>query len=52
MEKKNIVKEKAFLFAIEIVGLYKVLAERKVKIENARSYRKQKNLEDRLKNMH
>ena len=29
MEKKNIVKEKSFLFAIEIVGLYKVLAERK-----------------------
>lgn len=29
MDKKNIVKEKSFLFAIEIVGLYKVLAERK-----------------------
>ena len=29
MEKKNIIKEKSFLFAIEIVGLYKVLAERK-----------------------
>lgn len=29
-----------------------VLAERKVKIENARKNRKQKNLEDRLKNMH
>ena len=29
MEKKNIVKEKSFLFGIEIVGLYKVLAERK-----------------------
>lgn len=29
MKKKNIVKEKSFLFAIEIVGLYKVLAERK-----------------------
>ena len=29
MEKPNIIKEKSFLFAIEIVGLYKVLAERK-----------------------
>ena len=29
MEKRNIVKEKSFLFAIEIVGLYKVIAERK-----------------------
>jgi four helix bundle protein len=29
MEKKNIIKEKSFIFAIEIVGLYKVLAERK-----------------------
>lgn len=29
MEKKNIIKEKSFLFAIEIVGLYKILAERK-----------------------
>jgi four helix bundle protein len=29
MEKRNIIKEKSFLFAIEIVGLYKVLAERK-----------------------
>ena len=29
MERKNIIKEKSFLFAIEIVGLYKVLAERK-----------------------
>lgn len=29
MEKKNIIKEKSFVFAIEIVGLYKVLAERK-----------------------
>ena len=29
MEKRNIIKEKTFLFAIEIVGLYKVLAERK-----------------------
>jgi four helix bundle protein len=29
MGKQNIIKEKTFLFAIEIVGLYKVLAERK-----------------------
>ena len=29
MEKRNVIKEKSFLFAIEIVGLYKVLAERK-----------------------
>jgi four helix bundle protein len=29
MEKKNIIKEKSFVFAIEIVSLYKVLAERK-----------------------
>ncbi|KIA99075.1 hypothetical protein OA93_07620 [Flavobacterium sp. KMS] len=29
MEKKNIIKEKTFAFAIEIVGLYKVLAEKK-----------------------
>ena len=29
MEKKNIIKEKSFLFAIEVIGLYKVLAERK-----------------------
>ncbi len=29
MEKKNIIKEKSFIFAIEIVGLYKILAERK-----------------------
>ena len=29
-----------------------VLTERKNKIETARSNRKQKNLEDRLKNMH
>ena len=29
MEKKNIIKEKSFVFAIEIVTLYKVLAERK-----------------------
>ena len=29
MDRKNIIKEKSFLFAIEIVGLYKVLAERK-----------------------
>jgi four helix bundle protein len=29
MEKKNIVKEKSFAFAIEIVNLYKVLAEKK-----------------------
>jgi four helix bundle protein len=29
MEKKNIIKEKSFVFSIEIVTLYKVLAERK-----------------------
>jgi four helix bundle protein len=29
MEKKNIIKEKSFAFAIEIVFLYKVLIERK-----------------------
>lgn len=29
MEKKNIVKEKSFAFAIEIVNLYKVLADKK-----------------------
>lgn len=29
MAKQNIIKEKTFLFAIEIVGLYKVLADRK-----------------------
>jgi len=29
VEKRNVIKEKSFLFAIEIVGLYKVLAERK-----------------------
>jgi four helix bundle protein len=29
MEKRNVIKEKSFLFAIEIVGLYKVLVERK-----------------------
>ncbi len=29
MEKRNVIKEKSFLFAIEIVGIYKVLAERK-----------------------
>ena len=29
MAKQNIIKEKTFLFAIEIVGLYKVLVERK-----------------------
>ena len=29
MEKRNVIKEKSFLFAIEIVGLYNVLAERK-----------------------
>ena len=28
MEKRNVIKEKSFLFAIEIVSLYKVLAER------------------------
>jgi len=29
MEKKNIIKEKSFLFAIEIVSLYKILADKK-----------------------
>jgi four helix bundle protein len=29
VEKRNVIKEKSFLFAIEIVGIYKVLAERK-----------------------
>lgn len=29
MEKKNIIKDKSFVFAIEIVYLYKVLAEKK-----------------------
>ena len=29
MEKKNVIKEKSFAFAIEIVSLYKVLVERK-----------------------
>jgi len=29
MEKKNVIKEKTFAFAIEIVSLYKVLVERK-----------------------
>lgn len=29
MEKRNVVKEKSFLFAIEIVGLYKILTEKK-----------------------
>ena len=29
MEKKNFIKEKSFAFAIEIVFLYRVLAERK-----------------------
>jgi hypothetical protein len=29
MEKKNIIKEKSFLFAIEIGTPYKVLSERK-----------------------
>ena len=29
MEKKNVIKEKSFSFAIEIVLLYKALAERK-----------------------
>ena len=29
MEKKNVIKEKSFAFAIEIVSLYKVLAKRK-----------------------
>jgi four helix bundle protein len=29
MEKRNVIKEKSFAFAIEIIFLYKVLAERK-----------------------
>ena len=29
MEKKNVIKEKSFAFAIEVVSLYKILAERK-----------------------
>jgi four helix bundle protein len=29
VEKRNVIKEKSFLFAIEIVSIYKVLAERK-----------------------
>jgi len=29
MEKKNVIKEKSYAFAIEIVSLYKILAERK-----------------------
>ena len=29
MEKKNIIKEKSFAFAIDIVNLYKVLSEKK-----------------------
>lgn len=29
MEKKNIIKEKSFAFAIDIVNLYKVLLEKK-----------------------
>lgn len=29
MEKKNVIKEKSFAFAIEIVSLYKILVERK-----------------------
>ena len=29
MERQNIIKEKSFLFAIEIVGLYNVLAQKK-----------------------
>jgi len=29
MEKKNVIKEKSFSFAIEVVSLYKVLVERK-----------------------
>jgi len=28
-KKKNIIKEKSFAFAIDIINLYKVLAERK-----------------------
>jgi four helix bundle protein len=29
MEKRNVIKEKSFLFAIEIVDLYKLLAVRR-----------------------
>lgn len=29
MEKKNIIKEKSFVFAVEIVYLYKILVEKK-----------------------
>jgi four helix bundle protein len=29
MENKNVIKEKSFLFAIEIVGLYKTLTDQK-----------------------
>jgi four helix bundle protein len=29
MEKKNVIKEKSYAFAIEIVSLYKILVERK-----------------------
>jgi four helix bundle protein len=29
MEKKNIIKEKSFVFAVEIVYLYKILTEKK-----------------------
>ena len=29
MEKKNVIKEKSFEFAVEIVYLYKVLVEKK-----------------------
>lgn len=29
MERKNVIKEKSFAFAIDIVNLYKVLAENK-----------------------
>ncbi len=29
MEKKNVIKEKSFSFAIEVVSLYKILVERK-----------------------
>ena len=29
MARENVIKEKSFLFAIEIVSLYKVLVERK-----------------------
>jgi hypothetical protein len=29
MEKKNVIKEKSFEFAVEIVYLYKVLVERR-----------------------